>query len=413
MTTTTAASNPALRLPGARTALALCFGLMLSDYLVRSVMAGVLPLVKAEWGLSDAALGALLSVVPLLVGVLAWPISRLADRWGHVRSITLMAGVWCLATIGCGLSQTHAQLFVARAAVGVGEAAYGSVGGALVAALYPAQQRAGVLGIFASAAVLGTVLGVALGGLLGARYGWRTAFLVAGGASLLLVIAFPWLVRAPPRAPVAATRSLTADFRALVTPRSALAVYAGHGLQMFVASGFAAWLPSLFVRAYGLTPDVAAVRAAAVFMVVGVGMVAGGLVADRAARRRPQAKFDLMAAYAAATFAFFGAGFLLPPGTAQVALIIAGALFVTATTGVANAALLEVTPRALSATALGTGVLFANLIGLAPGAFVVGRLSDALGLERALAVAPLASLGAVILFMWGRRHYARDAAAAG
>jgi predicted MFS family arabinose efflux permease len=399
-------------LRGARLALALTFALMLSDFLVRSVMAGVLPAVKAEWRLSDAALGVLLGIVPLLVGLLAWPISRLADRWGHVRSITVMATVWCVATLLCGVSQSHAQLLMARALVGVGEAAYGSVGAALLAGLFPPEKRAGTLGLFASAAVLGTVLGVALGGLLAQRYGWRWAFLATGSASLLLVAAFALLVRAPPLQPRAPERSLLSDFRALLAPRSALAAYIGQGLQLFVASAFAAWLPSFFVRDYGMPADQAAVRAAAIFLVVGIGMVGGGVLADRLARRRLGARFALMSAYAALTFVAFGVAFLLPPGAAQIALIVAGALVLTAGTGVANAAVLDVTPRALSATALGTGVLFSNLIGQAPGAVVAGRLSDALGLAPALALCSLAALAAALVFHWGGRHYARDAAAA-
>src|SRR5258707_8257690 len=101
---------------------ALTFGLMLSDYLSRQVIGAVFPFLKADWGVSDSELGALVSVVSLVVGVLTIPMSLIADRWGRVKSITLMAFVWCLATIGCGLAASYSQLLAARAVVGLGEA---------------------------------------------------------------------------------------------------------------------------------------------------------------------------------------------------------------------------------------------------------------------------------------------------
>ena len=72
---------------------ALTFGLLLSDYMSRQVLNAVFPLLKAEWGLSDTRLGTLSGVVSLAVGVLAFPLSLLADRWGRLRSLVVMAAL--------------------------------------------------------------------------------------------------------------------------------------------------------------------------------------------------------------------------------------------------------------------------------------------------------------------------------
>src|SRR5450631_1690260 len=93
---------------------ALTFGLMLSDYLSRQVIGAVFPFLKADWGVSDSQLGALVSVVSVVVGVLTVPMSLIADRWGRVKSITLMAFGWCGATIACGLASNYTQLLMAR-----------------------------------------------------------------------------------------------------------------------------------------------------------------------------------------------------------------------------------------------------------------------------------------------------------
>ena len=126
----------------------LTFGLLLSDYMSRQVLSSVFPFLKLEWALTDTQLGALTSVVALTVGLLAVPLSLLGDRWGRVKSIVLMAVIWSLATAASAIAANYEQLMLARVFIGVGEAAYGSVGLAVVLAVFPAYRRASFTGAF-------------------------------------------------------------------------------------------------------------------------------------------------------------------------------------------------------------------------------------------------------------------------
>ena len=63
----------------------------------RQVVVATFPQLQAEWGLSDAQLGALVSVVSVTVGLGAFPAALLVDRWSRVRAIALMGTVWSLA----------------------------------------------------------------------------------------------------------------------------------------------------------------------------------------------------------------------------------------------------------------------------------------------------------------------------
>ena len=115
---------------------ALTFGLLLSDYMSRQVLSAVFPILKAEWALSDSHLASLNSIVALMVGLLTFPLSILADRWGRVRSLVLMAVLWSVATLLCAIATSYEQMLGARFLVGVGEAAYGSVGIAVVLSVF-------------------------------------------------------------------------------------------------------------------------------------------------------------------------------------------------------------------------------------------------------------------------------------
>ena len=153
------------------------YALMMSDYMSRQVMIAVFPFIKAEWALSDTQLGSLVSVVALTVGVMIIPISLVADRVGRVKSITAMALVWGVATIACGLTGNFIALLIARAALGLGEAGYGSAGGAILLQVFPTRMHSTVLGSFLSGSLFGSVLGLAVGGVLAQHFGWQKAFI--------------------------------------------------------------------------------------------------------------------------------------------------------------------------------------------------------------------------------------------
>ncbi|HQR71376.1 MAG TPA: MFS transporter [Burkholderiaceae bacterium] len=403
------------------TVFALTFALMLSDFMTRNVMSGVMPLLARDWTLNDSQLGMLVSIVPLVVGIASWPISLLADRWGHVRSVTAMAVLWCVATIGCGLSQTHAQMFVARAVLGLGEAAYTSVGGAVLSRVFPAERMAAVLGAFQSAAVLGTVLGVAAGGVIAARYGWPAAFISLGLGSLGLVVLFALLVRERPGLSTGDAReatprpnhtlSLGATLQQMFAKRSASLTYIGSGLQTVVLGALAAWLPTFLAREYGLPADQAGLRAALIMLGAAIGMVAGGSIADRAARARPRRRLQVTAAYAFISFVLLSSAFTLPPGGLQMALLLVGSMIAGGHVGIVSAVVIDLSHPGLRATALGTVVLFNNLLGLVPGPLLVGALSDAFSLATAMTVIPLAGAGAAACFLSAARGYEAELSA--
>ncbi|WP_354687168.1 MFS transporter [Cupriavidus necator] len=408
---------------------ALSFGLLLSDYMSRQVLNAVFPLLKVEWSLTDTELGVLGGIVALMVGLLTFPLSILADRWGRVRSLVLMAALWSLATLGCALADNFGQMFVARLCVGIGEAAYGSVGIAVVLSVFPRHLRASLSSAFIAGGAFGSVLGMALGGTLSAHFGWRWAFAGMAVFGLALVAVYRVVVTearlraqrrllgetapdvAPDVAPGAAPRervALRALLPALFSARSILCAYAGSALQLLVMGALLTWMPSYLSRYYGMATDVAGVTAAAFVLAGGAGMILCGALTDWVSRVVPQRKWLMAVAYSVTCCALLLAAFRLPPGTAQLVLIGAGMLFVGGTAGPASAAVANLTHPSIHATAFATLTLANNLLGLAPGPFVTGVIADHVGLLGALQVVPMAGVPAALCFLAGRRYYTAD-----
>lgn len=395
---------------------ALSFGLLISDYMARQVLNAVFPLLKAEWVLSDAQLGWLSGVVALMVGLLTFPLSLAADRWGRVRSLAVMATLWSFATLFCAAAASYPQMLLGRVMVGVGEAAYGSVGIAVVISVFPQRLRATLSAAFMAGGVFGQVLGVAIGGEVAAAFGWRAAFAAIGLGGLALALAYPLVVRekriaAAVGADAPARPSRTAapvSLRALFANSSVRLTYCASGVQLFAAGALPAWLPSYFNRYYAMPVDAAGRAAAVLLLISGCGMILCGMASDRAARGRPERKISLAAGYALGSATALGLALLLPPGMAQLALLAVAMFLVAGTTGPAGAMVANLTPAALHGSAFATLTLAHNLLGLAPGPIVTGRVADAIGLLDALRILPAAAIAAAFLFLAARRSYLAD-----
>ena len=396
---------------------ALTFGLLLSDYMSRQVLSAVFPFLKAEWSLSDSHLASLNSVVALMVGLLTLPLSMLADRWGRVRSLVVMAALWSVATLLCAVAGSYEQMLGARFLVGVGEAAYGSVGIAVVLSVFAPRLRASLSGAFMAGGSFGSVIGVAFGGVIAVQLSWRWSFASMAIFGLILVALFWALVseRKLARHAIDDDTNTThteapgpvarAPISSLFTNPAVLCAYIGGGLQMFTAAALMAWLPSFFGRSYGLAADKAAAMAAVFVLLIGAGMIVWGIVADRAARIDPARKWTVAIAISLAAGVLLIVGFQLPVGTAQLVLLGLGAFFSAGSTGAVTAMVANLTHPTVRASAFGTTTLANSLLGLAAGPFVVGVLADRISLADALQLAPLVYLGAVAVLLAGKRVY--------
>ena len=416
--------DPVLHRPAPRryawTVFGIVFALMVVDYVDRQVVVSMFPHLKAQWDLSDGQLGGLVSIVSITVALGTVPLSLLADRWSRVKSIFLMALVWSLATIACAYATSYGELLVARSIVGLGEAAYGSAGAALLASLFPVRMRSTVLGAFLAAGLIGSVLGVVLGGTIAQHWGWQAGFGAVGIPGLVLGLLFLFVVRdyktvARPAGRAGTPRAMAARsiVAALLKPRTALVTCIGAGLQLVMVSTTYAWLPSYFNRFYGLTPDRAGAQTGVVVLVGGIGAIAWSIAADRLSARFPRARLQLPAIAAMATAALMSTAFAaVAPGPLQFALIVAGAAMMTGSIGPVCAVVVDVVHPAVRATAASVLSLTQNLFGLAAGPLLTGFLSDAYGLPFAMSVVPLFCLLAAIVFVLAARTYVADLRAA-
>src|SRR5438046_2953181 len=124
----------------------------LFNYLDRWILPAVLESIKrSELHFSDTQLGWIATGF-IIVYMLTSPIfGTLGDRKTRPPLIALGVAIWSVATGAAGFARGFVSLFAARATVGVGEAAYGTIAPALLSDHFPLEKRGRVFAVFFAA----------------------------------------------------------------------------------------------------------------------------------------------------------------------------------------------------------------------------------------------------------------------
>src|SRR5712691_6673132 len=183
----------------ARTGLIVLTLITLFNNVDRWIVAALAESMKhSELRLSDTQLGFLMTGFLIVYTLTAPVFGTLGDTRSRNRLLAIGVAIWSVATALAGLARSYVGLFAARAAVGIGEAAYGTISPALLADYYPRQQRGRAFAVFFAAIPIGSALGYIVGGLVDRYFGWRQAFFVAGVPGLVLA-ALAFRLYDPPR----------------------------------------------------------------------------------------------------------------------------------------------------------------------------------------------------------------------
>ncbi len=406
------------RMPGASGALAFLTLINLLNYVDRQMLYAVFPAIKAELGLSDTELGALASafmVVYLLVSpVFGW----WGDRWMRMKIVALSATLWSAATAFTGAATNLAQLFVARALVGVGEAGYGPIAPSLVSDYFARRRRGSMLAVFYVAIPVGSAAGYLLGGILEEAFGWRAAFLLVGLPGVVIGT-MAWFRPEPARGASEAqagpaSLSLRETARVLLHTRSYVLNTLALAVMTFAVGGLAAWWPTFLVRERGLDLIYANSMFGGITLAAGViGTFSGGVLGDWCLRYTRGAYFlvagiGLLLSVPAALVAVLAE----KPGMYLTAVFIAEVL-VFLNTGPLNALLANVVPATIRSTAFAVNIFVIHALGDALSPVIIGALSDRFGLVAAFMVTPAALAVAGSICLVGIRTVGFDLQAAG
>src|SRR5687768_16688234 len=209
-TQNSAANPPALAgvlpYPASAQAWYLVFVLLLFyifSFIDRQIISLLVEPIKRDLQVSDTQIGMLQGLAfALFYTLFGIPIGRLADRMN--RKVIIAAGViaWSAMATWCGLAKNWTQLVIARAGVGVGEAALSPAAYSMITDAFPREKQGRAFSVYNMGIAIGAGIAMLVGGLvvaaistegktftlplLGEVRAWQFVFIVTGAPGLLL-----------------------------------------------------------------------------------------------------------------------------------------------------------------------------------------------------------------------------------
>ena len=401
--------------------------------------------IQHQFHVSDFAIG-FLPFAMAIVGVIgAFPIGILTDR---ARRTLLLAGamlVWTLCMGLNGLASSYALLFLFRMGVGAVEA-NGPAAVSLLSDYYPVKDRARMMGLYQSGALVGAIIGLVIGGVVVGAWGWRWAFLMWIPFGLLAT-AFMFRQPEPNRgdhdaefeADLALTTPGGTDVADLVTLRGLLpepkrvgtldydnctprevgrellrikSMWFGVAcltISQLLLNALQFWGVPYFKRVHHMSAAGAGGVTALLGLGSVVGILGGGFLADRyLARGHINARVYVVAFGSIAATVVLMPAFWSTNLAITAPLLFVGGAFLTLPVAPAEALVSDVVVSELRGRAATVRSVVRALS--AAGPVFIGLLSNAIGLRAALVLfSPIYAVGGVIMLA-ALRHYPHDVA---
>lgn len=388
-------------------ALGLLMVIYVLNFLDRTIIYILFPLIKKEMEFSDTQL-ALLGTTSFVIfyTALGIPLGRLADRGSRAKIIAAGVIIWSLFSGLTAFANDFWTLFFCRVMVGVGEATLGPAAISLLADYFAPTRRATVTSIYSMGIAIGAGLAAILGGSL-SQFGWRTAFMVVGFPGILFgVLAF--MLREPKRREVA-TSTVTyssTDWKNLIRNKSFVLLCVGYALLGLATNNLSIWGATFYSRVHHFDIPTIGFWGGVLTLAAGIpATLFGGVIADKfKARGHSRMLFGALVSLVSAPF------WLLIIFSDNVYFILMGNFLVLAAAlswlGAAAADATEIAGPNLRGLAIAVYIFAVNIAAYLIGSNLIGMISDRLGaaqspemMRYALLVCPIACiLSALILF---------------
>ena len=269
------------------------------NYSDRQAAFAMFPAFRVDLAMSDRQLG-LVGSMFLWVYAFGCPIAgQLGDRFSKRLLVVLSLAVWSVVTIATGLATSATMLLALRATMGISESLYMPMAISLTANAHPPALRSRAISVLTTAQIAGTVVGSWFGGWMADRGQWRWAFFALGGIGVLYALPYFLFLRTIDERPPSDAEAPRSGFavQALVKSPTFLLLCAVFPIFVFGLWLLYGWLPSFLHDKFSLSQGEAAFNAT-VFLqgATLVGMLGGGVAADRLYLRTKTARLWLLVA---------------------------------------------------------------------------------------------------------------------
>jgi MFS family permease len=247
------------------------------------------PLLREEFGLNNAELGLVVSVL-VIGGVLQAPVGNAVDRIGAKWVFVAGVGLTAAGIVLIGLGPTYPAILLLAVVSGVGQSAFHPADYALIDSVTEADVRGRAFSLHTFSGYAGYAAAPVVVGTLAFTAGWRIALFAVGGVGLLYA-AFSAVALAPAyRTAMDAAEASDGAEAETETDRSMLSVFLRPGIlamvtfflvTTFASRGLQSFTTVLAVDSFGLAESLGNTLLSVYFALGSIGVLIGGVLADR------------------------------------------------------------------------------------------------------------------------------------
>jgi ACS family hexuronate transporter-like MFS transporter len=274
----------------ARTAvLTLLFMAGILNYVDRSMISVLKPMLQAELGWTDDDYGYLTAAFQLAAVVTYLFAGQVVDWIGWRWANPLAVGAWSLAAMSHAFAVTISQFTWARIALGSTEAFGTPLGVKTVASFFSLRERSFALGLQNASGNVGAIITPLVIPGMAVLFGWQACFIGVGVAGLIWVVA--WMAMAARIRPVkpeneipddgAEPQPARAPLSQVLVDRRTWAIAGGKVLSDVNWWFLLFWIPDIFNRQFHLEMRDFGVPLAVIFAMAGCGSLLGGFASGR------------------------------------------------------------------------------------------------------------------------------------
>lgn len=398
----------------------------------RHVPGALVEPMRREFHLDDTQIGLLVSAFIWLYAIVGVPLGLIADRWSRRNLLAWGVLVWTALTASAGLATTYTFLLFSRVGVGLGEAACAPTATSWLGDLFPPERRSRVLALFMMGVPIGGGLGYLIGGPVAQAYGWRTAMVTAALPALIL-LPLLLLLKEPQRGasePMPNPLEQSSIWNVLRIPTLWWIIVSG-ALLNFCAYAFATFLPAFLSRVHGLSVGSSGRATGTLYLLGGVaGGILSGRLGDYIIHRRKDGRMLCAAILALVTVPLACIGILQPRGSLLLATIFLALTYASLSSyyGFVYSAIQDIVAPNQRASTMAIYFMAMYLLGASFGPVFTGKLSDflahraaaaagstqltevfrAIGLQQAMLIIPVLSIGLAFVLYMGSRTIVAD-----
>jgi sugar phosphate permease len=270
-------------------------------YVNRFNYSPVIPLLRADLGISNTQAGWLMALFFISYTIFQLPAGFLGDRFGPRKTLTWGAVISIAGNLIFSQASSFGILSLGQLVNGLGQSMGWTSSLKLIVSWFPRSRRATAIGLFATCVTAGSSAGIRLSGLLGDNLGWRSSFIIPPVLLAIVTLLFWMLVKDNPGEKglpdfddeILLERQIEND------PRSRLSLVFSNRILwsvalvyfcfVYVQFGCLVWIPSFLKEGYAMSVDRASTISALVLLPGVFASPLAGFLSDHyfGGRRKP------------------------------------------------------------------------------------------------------------------------------